>query len=49
MQIYEGFAMNGLASISPTRFDFELFSPNALDLASFAIQELIALRGYSPS
>jgi hypothetical protein len=48
-QIYEGFAMNGLVSISPTRFDIELFGPNALDLVSFAIQELTALSGYSSS
>jgi hypothetical protein len=41
--------MNGLASISPTRFDFQLFAPNALDLASFAIQELTAVSGYSSS
>jgi len=41
--------MSGLASISPTRFDIELFGPNALDMASFAIQELTALSGYSSS
>jgi hypothetical protein len=41
--------MSGLASISPTRFDIELFGPNAMDMASFAIQELTALSGYSSS
>jgi hypothetical protein len=30
--------MNGLATISPSRFDCELFGPNALDLLALPIK-----------